>query len=65
MENCLFCFPLLLSFSVSRLSGRQGSPDSMVNSYHGNTANDRNDGKYNRNYELQNSSLFWSCPSFS
>ncbi|XP_075152042.1 centrosomal protein 97kDa [Haematobia irritans] len=24
----------------SRLSGRQGSPDSMVNSYHGNTTND-------------------------
>ncbi|XP_059220614.1 centrosomal protein of 97 kDa [Stomoxys calcitrans] len=25
----------------SRLSGRQGSPDSMVNSYHGNTTNDQ------------------------
>lgn len=28
-----------LRFKVSRLSGRQGSPESMVNSYHGNSSN--------------------------
>lgn len=41
---CYICNKYLMfcnAFLVSRLSGRQSSPDSMTNSYHGNTASEQ------------------------